>query len=151
MHRARPLTAEGSSRWRVVLRWVALLALCSAYLQGGIDKLLDFPGAIGEMAHFGLHPSALFAAAVIALELAGSALVLFTRGRWRVIGALALAAFTFAANFLANTFWQAAPGQRQMMANGFFEHLGLVGGFLLVAWIGHAEAAEVRPRYARDV
>jgi uncharacterized membrane protein YphA (DoxX/SURF4 family) len=151
MHRTRPRTAEGSSRWRAALRGAALLALCSAYLQGGIDKLLDFPGAIAEMAHFGLHPAALFAAAVISLELAGSALVLFTRGGWRVLGALALATFTFAANFLANAFWQAAPEQRQMMANGFFEHLGLVGGFLLVAWTGWAEATQARAPDARDV
>jgi hypothetical protein len=27
-----------------------------------------------------------------------------------------------------------APPERFMAANSFFEHLGLVGGFLLVAW-----------------
>ena len=32
-------------------------------------------------------------------------------------------------------FWNLPPGhERFMAANAFFEHLGLVGGFILVAW-----------------
>lgn len=114
-----------------VLRWLALLALCSAYLQGGLVKLLDFDGAIAEMAHFGLKPAALFAAAVIVLELGASAMVLSGRGRrW---AALALAAFTVAASFMANAFWsEDGPGRAPQM-NAFFEHLGLAGAWLLVA------------------
>lgn len=112
--------------------WLALLLLCSAYLQGGIDKALDFPAAIAEMNHFGLAPAGPFAAAVIALEIGASTLIL--TGRWRWLGALALAAFTLAASFMANRFWAAPPGERVMLANAFFEHLGLVGGFIAVAW-----------------
>ena len=48
--------------------------------------------------------------------------------------ALALAGFTLAATFIAIRFWEMPAGQGQLMAmNGFFEHLGLVGGFILVA------------------
>jgi hypothetical protein len=32
-----------------------------------------------------------------------------------------------------------APPERFMAANSFFEHLGLVGGFLLVAWYDSRE------------
>src|SRR6218665_984615 len=39
------------------LRWLALLALCAAYIQGGLVKAFDLPGAIAEMAHFGLQPA----------------------------------------------------------------------------------------------
>lgn len=114
-------------------RWLALLALCAAYLQGGLNKLFDFPGAVMEMAHFGLSPAPLFAALVILLELGASALVLSGRLRW--LGALALGLFTLAANFLALRYWELPPGQERFMAaNGFFEHIGLVGGFALVAW-----------------
>jgi uncharacterized membrane protein YphA (DoxX/SURF4 family) len=112
---------------------LALLGLCSAYLQGGLVKALDLPGAAAEMAHFGLQPPMPFALATIALELGASALIL--SGRWRWLGALALAAFTLAATFMANRFWQAAGPERFMLMNGFFEHLGLVGGFILVAWL----------------
>ncbi len=115
-----------------VVRWVALLGLCAAYIQGGLTKAFDFGGAVGEMAHFGLSPAAPFAVAVIALELAASAMILSGRLRW--LGALALAAFTLGATFMANRFWQMAPPERFGATNSFFEHLGLVGGFLLVAW-----------------
>jgi uncharacterized membrane protein YphA (DoxX/SURF4 family) len=106
--------------------------LCAAYLQGGLVKLFDFPGAMAEIQHFGLSPVGPLAAATIALELGASAMILSCIGRW--LGALALAAFTLGATFLANSFWNAPPEAQFMMANAFFEHLGLVGGFVLVAW-----------------
>jgi len=115
-----------------VLRWIALLLLCSAYLQGGFDKATDFKSAIAEMDHFGLSPAAPLAVAVIAMEIGASALILAGTLRW--IGALALAGFTLFATLVALRFWQLAPPERFMAENAFFEHLGLVGGFLLVAW-----------------
>jgi uncharacterized membrane protein YphA (DoxX/SURF4 family) len=114
-----------------VLCWLCLLLLCAAYLQGGLVKLFDFPAAVGEMTHFGLQPAALFAVAVIALELGAVALILMGRLRW--LGALALAIFTAAATFMANRYWEATGPDRFMLMNAFFEHWGLVGGFLLVA------------------
>lgn len=110
----------------------ALLALTSAYLVGGFTKVADFAGASAEMTHFGLQPAAAFAAAVIALELGAPVLILSGRGRW--LGALALAAFTLAATFTANRFWQMAGAERFGATNAFFEHLGLAGAFVLVAW-----------------
>ncbi len=88
-------TVVGAGLARVAtpaVRWLALLALCAAYLQGGLTKALDFPVAIAEMNHFGLAPAAPMAALVIALELGASAMILTGFGRW--LGALALAAFT---------------------------------------------------------
>ncbi len=115
-----------------VIRWVALLLLCAAYLQGGLDKAADFGGAVDEMQHFGLAPPALFAATTIVLELGASLLILTGFYRW--LGALALAVFTLMATLMAARFWELPPPQRLPAANTFFEHLGLVGGFLLVAW-----------------
>lgn len=114
------------------VRWVALLGLCAAYIQGGLTKAFDFPGALAEMHHFGLSPAAFFAVVVIVLEIVASLMILSGRLRW--LGALALAAFTLGATFMANRFWEMAPPERFGATNGFFEHLGLVGGFLLVAW-----------------
>lgn len=114
------------------LRWVALLGLCAAYLQGGLVKAFDFPAAVAEMNHFGLSPAAPFAVVIIVLELGASLMILTGFHRW--LGALSLAGFTLFATFLANRFWSAPPGESHMMANAFFEHLGLAGGFLLVAW-----------------
>jgi uncharacterized membrane protein YphA (DoxX/SURF4 family) len=116
----------------VFVRWIAMLGLTAAYLQGGINKATDFNAAIGEMNHFGLAPAAPFAVAVIILELGASLMILTGFYRW--LGALALAGFTLMATFIANRYWELAMPERFMVANSFYEHLGLIGGFLLVAW-----------------
>ncbi|MDK1494789.1 DoxX family protein [Sinorhizobium sp. 7-81] len=125
--RARPLFGAPA------LRFVALLVLCSAYIQGPLTKIFDFGGAIAEMSHFGLQPAFFFAVAVIVFELAASAMVVAGFFRW--LAALALAAFTLAATFIALRFWELPPGmERSMATTAFFEHLGLAGAFLIVAW-----------------
>jgi XapX domain-containing protein len=123
------------------VRVIALLGLCAAYIQGGLTKLLDFSGAVAETQHFGLPFAAIVAGATIVTELAGSALVVTGVQRW--LGALWLAVFTLGATFVANRFWEIPAPERFMAENAFFEHLGLVGAFLLVAW------CDLRQRYAR--
>lgn len=118
-----------TARW---LRWIALLLICAAYVQGGLTKAWYFAGAIAEMQHFGLQPAAPMAVAVIVVELGAVLLILSGYRRW--LGALVLAAFTVAATFVANRFWEAPASERAMMTNTFFEHLGLVGAFVLIAW-----------------
>ena len=119
-----------------VLDWgstwmLARLALVSAYLLGGIVKLADFPAAIAEQEHFSTRPPALWAALTIAVELLGPLLIL--AGRWVWLGAGMLGVFTMLAAFTANAFWTMQGEARFMATNAFFEHLGLVGGFVLVA------------------
>jgi uncharacterized membrane protein YphA (DoxX/SURF4 family) len=126
-----------------MIYFVALLGLCAAYLQGGVDKVLDFESAVAEVRNFGLEPAAPMAVATIITELCGSALILIGIFRW--LGALWLAGFTLLATLAANRFWELAPASRFMAENQFFEHLGLIGGFLLVAWLD-VRAAE---RHAR--
>ena len=113
--------------------FIALLGLCAAYIQGGLVKLLDFNAAVAETQSFGLPFAAAATAATIVTELAGSALILTGIYRW--LGALWLAGFTLFATFAANRFWEMQPPQRFMVENSFFEHLGLIGGFLLIAWL----------------
>lgn len=129
-HAAKPHTPH----WLAspALRFLALVGLCSAYIQGPLVKIFDFQGAQAEMVHFGLLPAPLFAVGVILFELTMSALVI--SGVWRRVGALALAAFTLAATFIALRFWEIPAGmERSMAMNAFFEHLGLMGAFLYVA------------------
>lgn len=115
-----------------ILHRLGLVLLCAAYVQGPLAKMLDFPGALAEMAHFGLRPPLLFAIGVIVFELAASAAVI--SGVLRRPAALALGAFTIAASLVALPFWTLPAGHERMMAtNGFFEHLGLASAFLLVA------------------
>jgi hypothetical protein len=65
---------------------------------------------------------------------------------YRWLGALVLAGFTLFATFVANRFWEIPRSERFMVENSFFEHLGLVGGFLLVAWCDLIERRTDRVR-----
>ena len=82
------------------------------------------------------------AAATIITELCGSALILIGVFRW--FGALWLAGFTLVATFAANRFWELAPASR-FIAENQYQHLGLIGGFLLVAWLDMREAERNTP------
>lgn len=130
---APAIAASRAERRPAIAYWCFLLLLCSAYLQGGIEKALDFPAAVAEMHHFGLAPAGPLALLTIVGELGGALLILCGFRRW--LGAAYLALFTLAANLLANRFWELAGAARTMSENGFFEHLGLAGAFMIVAYI----------------
>jgi len=125
---------EPSGALSAAILLIAHLGLCAAYIQGGLVKLTDFPAAVVEMTQFKLNPPRLFAVLVIALELFSSAMVVTGFLRW--VGALSLAGFTVLSTLIALRFWELPAGEsRHANANAFFEHLGLAGGFLLVAWL----------------
>jgi uncharacterized membrane protein YphA (DoxX/SURF4 family) len=123
-------------RWILaILSWPGLapisrVALASAFLIGGIQKFVDFPGAVAEQAHFGLQPAWLWAAAAVVVELGGAVLVIF--GRWVWLGAGGLGVLTAIAMLAANNFWALAGHDRFVAVNSFFEHLGLIAGLVLV-------------------
>jgi uncharacterized membrane protein YphA (DoxX/SURF4 family) len=133
------LARTDTPRWiGAILSWPALLplvriALTSAFLIGGMQKLIDFPAAVAEQAHFGLQPAWFWATAAIIVELAGSALVIV--GRWVWLGAGGLGVLTAVAMLTANNFWAMTGHDRFMALNSFFEHLGLIAGFVLVSVI----------------
>jgi uncharacterized membrane protein YphA (DoxX/SURF4 family) len=122
-----------------VLEWpatwfIARLALVGPYLLGGLVKLTNLPSAVAEQAHFGMSPPAFWAALTIAIELIGPLLVLSGRLMW--LGAGMLGIFTLLAACVANAFWAMPAGfDRFMATNAFFEHIGLIGGFVLVALV----------------
>ncbi len=127
----------GTPRWvAAILSWpwllpISRIALISAFLIGGIQKLVDFPAAVAEQAHFGLQPAWLWAAAAIVVELGGSALVIC--GRWVWLGAGGLGVLTAVAMLTANDFWARVGQDRFMAVNAFFEHLGLVVGLVFIS------------------
>jgi uncharacterized membrane protein YphA (DoxX/SURF4 family) len=103
----------------------------SAYLIGGVNKLFDFTAAVAEQEHFGLHPAWLWAVLAIVIEIGGSLLVVAGRLVW--LGAGSLGVLTFVAMLVANNFWSMAGQDRFVALNTFFEHLGLIAGFVLVS------------------
>jgi uncharacterized membrane protein YphA (DoxX/SURF4 family) len=126
-------------RWiAAILSWpwllpIARIALVSAFLIGGIQKLVDFPAAVAEQAHFGLQPAWLWAIAAIIVELGGSALVI--AGRWVWLGAGGLGVLTAVAMLAASDFWAKIGPDRFVAANAFFEHLGLIAGLVLISML----------------
>ncbi|HKU98858.1 MAG TPA: DoxX family protein [Vineibacter sp.] len=112
---------------------LARIALVSAFLVSGVVKALDFSGAMAEVrALAGIEPAAVLAVLVIATQLGGAALVI-AGGRAAWIGAGLLAGFTVVATLLAHAFWTKTGIEQARDLATFFEHVGLVGGFLLAS------------------
>lgn len=139
------MTAARAPRFvGAILDWswtgfLARLALVGAYLLGGIVKASDWTAAVAEQAHFGMSPPALWAALTVAIEIVGPLLILSGRFVW--LGAGMLGVFTLFAAITANAFWAMPAGQERFMTtNAFFEHLGLIGGFVLAAMVAEMEA-----------
>lgn len=131
-----------------VLDWpptwfLARLLLVGAYMVGGFAKLTDWSGAVAEQAHFGMSPPALWAGLTIAVEIIGPMLILLGRMVW--LGAGMLGVFTLLAAFVANAFWTMEGQERFMATNAFFEHVGLVGGFILAALVAEHARRHGRP------
>jgi uncharacterized membrane protein YphA (DoxX/SURF4 family) len=128
-------------------RWtwiVARVGLTWAYLAGGVMKLLDFPTAVAEQDHFGLHPGVFWAAVVIVVEIAGPIFVIIGRFVWLAAGALSM--LTAVAAFVAYNFWTMQGQERFLAMNDFFEHIGLIAGFVLAALLAEHEQRRVLPR-----
>ena len=145
MHAHSKTAATSTIPGTTAITRLCLLLLCSAYLQGGFDKAVDFPGAIAEMQHFGVTPAAPMALLTILGEIGASVLIIGGVKRWW--GALYLGIFTLAATFLANRYWEVAGPARTMLENGFFEHLGLAGAFFLVAWSDYHPRRNAHPTF----
>jgi uncharacterized membrane protein YphA (DoxX/SURF4 family) len=127
-------------------RWTWLAArigLTGAYILGGLTKLFDYPAAVAEQEHFGLHPGWLWASAAILVELVGPVLIISGRYVW--LGAGALGVLTTIATVSANAFWTMQGHDRFVALNAFFEHIGLVAAFVMVALIAeHAARGDSR-------
>jgi uncharacterized membrane protein YphA (DoxX/SURF4 family) len=110
---------------------IARLLLVSDFVVGGIEKLLNFPGAIEEMQRFDLHPGWLWAGLAVAVELGGSTLMILGRYVWLAGGGLGI--LTAVTALVAHHFWTLGGKAELADANGFLEDLGLIAGFLLAA------------------
>ncbi|MET0280439.1 MAG: DoxX family protein [Steroidobacteraceae bacterium] len=110
--------------------FLARAMLCAPFIAGGLAKLLHWRAGIDEMAHFGLHPAWAFNAAVLGLQLVGSALILLNRHVWLAAGALAV--FTMLATLVAHRFWSYPAPERFMQMNTFLEHVAICAAFILV-------------------
>ena len=111
---------------------LATAVLTSIFWWSGLNKVFDFAGAMAEMEHFGLRPTALFAVATIAVQLLGS-LAIITASRWAWLGAGALAVFTLSTIPLAHRFWE-MEGMVAFLEKALVQdHVSVIGGLAVAA------------------
>ncbi|HXA40565.1 MAG TPA: DoxX family protein [Phenylobacterium sp.] len=144
---------EQPPRWAdAILDWpgtwlITRLALTSLFLIAVVIELGDFAGAVAIQAHFGLHPAALWAGVVIAVQLAGSLIILSGRYVW--LGAGMLASLTGATEIVAHRFWELSGPAEFAARNEFFEHLGLIAGLVLVTATARARRQAAGAPYTK--
>jgi transmembrane protein len=110
---------------------LARIVLTFPFWGSGLSKLIDFNAGVAEMAMFNLNPPVVFNIATIICQLGGSLLIILNRFTW--LGAGALAVFTVLTIPIAHAFWT-MTGEKAMMEFFFtVEHIGLIGGLMLVA------------------
>lgn len=112
----------------------ARVVLTFMFWSSGLAKLIDFPGAVAEMQHFGVMPAVPMAIAVILLQLGGSALVISGRFVW--FGAGVLGVFTALTIPIAHAFWTMTGEMAFIEMMFVFEHVTVIGGLMVVAAIG---------------
>jgi uncharacterized membrane protein YphA (DoxX/SURF4 family) len=113
------------------------------FIVAAIVEIADFKAAIAAQAHFGMYPPVFWAVLAIIVQITGSAIIISGKRIW--LGAGILAVFTAATNVVAHRFWEFSGQVRFESRNEFFEHLGLVGGFVLVAILAE-ERQRIRDR-----
>ncbi|WP_323120292.1 DoxX family protein [Burkholderia alba] len=121
---------------------LARVLLTSPFWINGLSKAVDFSSGAAEMEHLGFAPGALYSALTIALHLGGAALIIARRRT--ALAAFALAMFTALTIPLVHRFW-AFDGLRHLIAlYTAEEHVGMIGGLILVAVLDAREHRRLR-------
>ena len=119
------ITALLSSRIVLVLMRILLTFV---FWGAGLDKLINFPATVAEMAHFGLTPPHAVAALAVFTLLASSLLIILNRAAWLGFGALGV--FLILTIPIAHPFW-AIPGEESLHHfRVAVEHISLIGGLI---------------------
>lgn len=127
-----------------VVQLLARILLTMTFWLSGLVKLFDFPAAVAEMTANNLPAPALFAALTIAVQLIGSALVIWG-GSLVWLGAGALGVFTAITIPLVHAFWRAEGAEAIIKMHVAIEHISVIGGLIIVA-ILHAVVPRLRSR-----
>ncbi|WP_423605658.1 DoxX family protein [Sphingomonas sp. MS122] len=132
-----PHAVESVLEWRGT--WLAArLAIVAIYLVSALGHVAGFQAAVTEQAHFGMPAPAFMAGLTVTLELVGSLLIL--SGRWVWLGTGMLGSFTALGAIIAHPFWTLQGSARFEVMATFLEHLGLIGGLVLIALVAERAA-----------
>lgn len=123
--------------------WLAArFAIVLVYLVSGFGHLADFGAAVAEQVNYGLPAPEFMAALTVGVEIVGSLLILTGRLVW--LGAGMLGVFTALGAVFAHPFWASLGPARFDALASFLEHVGLVGGLILVALVARRLEYEER-------
>lgn len=112
--------------------WVALRVILTTFFwMAGLFGVFNFNVIVQEMQEVKLPAPAAFAAATIATQLIGSALLISNYKGLGWLGAGALAVFTLLTIPLGHAFWTFDEPKRTAEFHIALEHITVVGGLLL--------------------
>ena len=104
------------------------------FLQSGITKAIRFQDGLGEVRSKNIPRPHLALLGTILLQIVGGALLI---AGWFVSPVAALLAlFTLATAVVFYDFWTLQGAPRAASLNGFFEHISIIGGFLILMAAG---------------
>jgi putative oxidoreductase len=126
--------------WVRPLLFAARLLMASLAVFGGLEKILNYDGAVAFATPFGIpFPQQTMPLAII-LEL-GCAAALFS-SRFCRLSASILAIWTFVLGIWFHRFWAVPAAEWQMMIDSFFHHFVMAGGFIYLAIFGDGRRIE---------
>jgi putative oxidoreductase len=119
---------------------LARLLMASLAVFGGLEKILNYDGAVAFATPFGVPFPRQTMPLAIMLELGCAAMLFWPR--YCRLGAAILAVWTFVLGVWFHRFWAVPDADWQMMIDSFFHHFVMVGGFIYVAVFGDGRPVE---------
>jgi len=110
------------------------IVFTTLFWSAGIFGVFNYSEVVKEVQAVHLPFPFLLAAATIATQLGGSALIITNAGNLAWLGAVALAVFTLLTIPFGHAFWTFTEPQRTAELHIALEHITVAGGLLLAAW-----------------
>ncbi len=115
-----------------VFYYFAQVLVTFMFWGAGLDKLINYQNALGEMTHFNLTPAPFFAIGSAIILLLGSLIQIFGK-RYAWLGAGMLILFTAATIPIAHHFWNMTGEQKITEMHVALEHITVIGGLVIAA------------------
>ena len=123
------------------LSWLSCrILLTTVFWVSALHDVVGFPDAVAEMTSNGLHPAWLYAVAVAATLLVGSALVILDCALW--VGVVMLIGFLLLTIPVAHPFWSMPAARRTLDLQVSLEHLSLCGGLFAALFAARFRRAD---------
>lgn len=110
------------------------LLMSAIFIMAGINKLGTIDATAAQMASHGIPLASLMVYGAVALELGGGLMLL--AGLYTRWVALALGAYTLVLALVFHPYWTFPAAELRAQRSAFWEHIAMVGGFLMITSFG---------------